>query len=91
MSLLPGVRDMTPFGRQKLASHVPGECCFLSNMKNQSVVQAELIPGYLSCILESGDLEFPWDLTITSLEAVSLCGQFSVLAAQRNQSSRGRV
>lgn len=31
MSLLPGVREMTPFGRQKLASHIPEECCFLSN------------------------------------------------------------
>ena len=64
---------------------------FNLTMKKQSVVQVELIPGYLSCLLESGDLEFPWDPTITSLEAVSLGGQFSVLAAQGNKGSRGRV
>lgn len=66
LHLLPEVREMIPFGREELASQVPKECCLLSNCQ-KSPAQVEFISGSLYCLLEFGDVEFPCDLTLSTL------------------------
>lgn len=64
---LPEVREMTPSGRWGLGFHkLLRNASFLSDCQRSSVIQVELIPGYLDCPLEFGELEFPLDLAQTN-------------------------
>ena len=66
LSLLPDLRGKkTPFVILELSSPVPGECWLTTrNLTTRNpTVQVELISGYMDCLLESGKLKFPSDLT----------------------------
>ena len=64
MSLLPEGREVTPFGIWKPALQVPKKCWLLSNHQKSSYspIGAPSF-GYLDCLLESGHVEFPLNLT----------------------------
>lgn len=62
MSLLLEEKEMTPFGRQELASQPP----------EILLVQVEFISGYFNCLLEYGKLEVPLTLTLNVM--ICYCG-----------------
>jgi hypothetical protein len=49
MSLLPGVREMTPLWHRKPVSLAPEDHWLLS-VKNPPIVQLEISSGYLNCL-----------------------------------------
>lgn len=67
MFLLPEVREMTSSGRRRLGFHsLLRNASFLSDcLPSSVVVRVELIPEYLDCLLEFGELEFALDLAQT--------------------------
>ena len=67
MPLLPGVREMTPSGRWELDLEVPSNADFYPTSRNPPIVQVKLLSGCLNCLLDSGELEFPVDLTFSHL------------------------
>lgn len=61
---LAKVNGLTPFGRWEPSSLVPKEYWILSKCQIPLIVKVELISGYLKCIFEFGELEFPLELTV---------------------------
>lgn len=65
MPLLLGVREMTPFGRREQIHKFLRNDGFYLLARNPPIVQVVFISGYLSCLLEFGELEFPLYLTVS--------------------------
>lgn len=67
ISLLPEVGEITPLGRGYPVTHIPEKFWLLSNGQKPSC-SPEL--SSVDCLLKSGELEFPLDLTLLRLSTI---------------------
>jgi hypothetical protein len=62
-AMLRGTADSpAPFNSYEPVSQVSEKCWVLST-RNLPIIQVEPTSGYLECLLELGEMDFPLDLT----------------------------